>query len=202
MTEQEQKAVEEYAKKASQIDTLIISNSLNESVKAYNEGVHNGILMGAQFLDTLRKVSDHETKVGKAGKELVEKIELILNENRETDRFNRAALDWRNFHSVATEIAALIQPDNELLEALKHAKSLISLSSISDDAIINRAISNYEKTDQMTYSDYVRKDLALEFAARFYQLMTSARVDEYIGARKDVCVNDLFEEFIKTKEDE
>ena len=49
---------------------------------------------------------------------------------------------------------------------------------------------------------YVRKDLALEFATRFYQLMTSARVDEYIGARKNVCVNDLFEEFLKTKEDE
>lgn len=51
-------------------------------------------------------------------------------------------------------------------------------------------------------NEYVRKDLALEFATRFYQLMISARVDEYIGARKAVCVNDLFEEFLKTKEDE
>ena len=49
---------------------------------------------------------------------------------------------------------------------------------------------------------YVRKDLALEFATRFYQIMVSARVDEYVGARKDVCVNDLFEEFIKSKSDE
>lgn len=50
--------------------------------------------------------------------------------------------------------------------------------------------------------EYVRIDLVFEFAARFYQLMTSARVDEYIGARKDVCVNDLFEDFLKSKEDE
>ena len=49
---------------------------------------------------------------------------------------------------------------------------------------------------------YVRKDLALEFAIRFYQIMIGARVDEYVGARKDVCVNDLFEEFIKSKSDE
>jgi hypothetical protein len=49
---------------------------------------------------------------------------------------------------------------------------------------------------------YVRTDLALEFATRFYQIMVSARVDEYVGARKDVCVNDLFEEFIKSKSDE
>lgn len=170
MTEQEQKVVEKYAKKAS-IDTLIISNCRNESMKAYSEGVHNGILMGAQFLDELRKPSEPETHIGEAGEELVEKIELILNENRKTDRFNRAALDWRNFHSVATEIAALMQNSENHEESRK----------------INK---------------YVRKDLALEFAARFYQLMTSARVDEYIGARKDVCVNDLFEEFIKTKEDE
>ncbi len=49
---------------------------------------------------------------------------------------------------------------------------------------------------------YVRKDLAIEFATRFYQIMVSARVDEYVGARKDVCVNDLFEEFLKSKSDE
>lgn len=51
-------------------------------------------------------------------------------------------------------------------------------------------------------SEYVRKDLALEFAIRFYQIMVSARVDEYVGARKDVCVNDLFEDFLKSKSDE
>ncbi len=50
--------------------------------------------------------------------------------------------------------------------------------------------------------EYVRTDLAIEFAARFHQIMVSARVDEYVGARKDVCVNDLFEEFIKSKADE
>ena len=72
MTEQEQKAVGEYAKKASQIDTLIISNSLNESIKAYNEGVHNGILMGAQFLDNLRKPSEPD-------KELLDAFEKIAN---------------------------------------------------------------------------------------------------------------------------
>lgn len=70
MTEQEQKAVEEYAMKASQIDTLIISDSLNESIKAYNDGVHNGILMGAQFLDTLRKASEPD-------KELLEALKKI-----------------------------------------------------------------------------------------------------------------------------
>lgn len=59
---------------------------------------------------------------------------------------------------------------------------------------------NHEESRKI--NEYVRKDLALEFATRFYQIMTSARVDEYIGARKDVCVNDLFEEFLKTKEDE
>jgi hypothetical protein len=48
--------------------------------------------------------------------------------------------------------------------------------------------------------EYIRIDLALEFATRFYQLMTYARVDEYIGKRKNVCVNDLFEEYLK-KED-
>lgn len=51
-------------------------------------------------------------------------------------------------------------------------------------------------------NEYVRKDLAIEFATRFYQIMVSARVDEYVGARKDVCVNDLFEDFIKSKADE
>ena len=51
-------------------------------------------------------------------------------------------------------------------------------------------------------NEYVRKDLALEFAIRFYQIMVSARVDEYVGARKNVCVNDLFEEFLKSKADE
>ena len=55
-------------------------------------------------------------------------------------------------------------------------------------------------------NEYVRKDLALEFALefaiRFYNLMVSARVDEYVGARKDVCVNDLFEDFLKSKSDE
>ena len=117
MTEQEQKQVNDYAVNASQMDTMIISNSLNESVSAYNQGVYNGIKMGAQFLDSLRKPSEpHEIIVG----------------NRQ----------------------------------------------------------------------YVRRDLALEFSMRFYQIMVSARVDEYVGARKDVCVNDLFEEFIKSKSDE
>ena len=51
-------------------------------------------------------------------------------------------------------------------------------------------------------NEYVRKDLALEFATRFYQILVSARVDEYVGARKDVCVNDLFEDFLKSKADE
>lgn len=117
MTEQEQKQVNDYAVNASQMDTMIISNSLNESVSAYNQGVYNGIKMGAQFLDSLRKSSEPH--------------EIIVGERQ-----------------------------------------------------------------------YVRKDLALEFAIRFYQIMVSARVDEYVGARKDVCVNDLFEEFIKSKSDE
>lgn len=152
MTQQETKAVEEFAKASTETKQLIISNSLSAEIKAYNDGKYLGIKLGAEFLDDLRKPSEPETNVGEAGEELVEKIELILNENRETDKFNRTALDWRNFHSVATEIAALMQPDKELLEALKKiCRVASSYIKYYDDELDNAiceamlAVYNYEK---------------------------------------------------------
>lgn len=148
MTEQEQKAVEEYAKKASQIDTLIISNSLNESIKAYNEGVHNGILMGAQFLDNYKK--------RKQMKNHPKRIYLQIGNDcpSDADFSGLSGVSWCNEKIHSNDI------------------------------------------------EYIRIDLVVKFALQFMEQSIRARVDEYIGARKNVCVNDLFEEFLKTKEDE
>lgn len=98
------------------------------------------------YIDSLdAKPSEPETNVGESVEELVKRILNIMDNNAKEDDSEAEYLLGGQFEEVAREIAALMQPDKELLEALKHAKSLITLSSISDDAIINHAISNYEK---------------------------------------------------------
>jgi hypothetical protein len=53
MNEELKQAVESYAKSVSRTTEAILPNRLRESIDAYNDGVHNGVLMGAQFLFSL-----------------------------------------------------------------------------------------------------------------------------------------------------
>lgn len=162
MTEQEQKAVEKYAKKAS-IDTLIISNCRNESMKAYCEGVHNGILMGAQFLDELRKPSEPETNVGDdfTNDKIIfgtlpdgTNVITVIGKNIRNESYIRQQVGVHSsvFDVLKKKIESKpSEPDKELLEALKEyvwmQEGCISkVSTTPQQRLENakRAISKYE----------------------------------------------------------
>lgn len=227
MTEQEQKAVEELVKVKSveseliALQAFIITNLPSDVAEDYafpdstsRKTIRNVMRIINESNERFMKRVRHSVAIREANNKITELMQpdtwppQPIGTTYATNRIDGKPLG--------------LQPDKELLEVLRETdKDLCVLESTMLQieqrdhlaegmaelvkkwrARNKQAISNYEKTDQMTYSDYVRKDLALEFATRFYQLMTSARVDEYIGARKNVCVNDLFEEFLKTKEDE
>lgn len=132
-------------------------------------------------------------------KKTIRNVMRIIHESNE--RFMNRVRRSIAIMEANKKIAAPMQTDNGLIDELKKIKSLCDGNKDSENSIwyiCNRLISKHEPK----VNEYVRKDLAIEFATRFYQIMVSARVDEYVGARKDVCVNDLFEEFLKSKSDE
>jgi hypothetical protein len=131
MTQQETKAVEEFAAKISQEPTMSIQcNQMQIEHRGFLHGLYNGVIHGAQFLDELRKPSKPKTNVGEAGEELVKRILNIMDNNAKDDDSEAEYLLGGQFEEVATEIAALVQPDKELLEALKETdKDLCVLES-------------------------------------------------------------------------
>jgi hypothetical protein len=112
MTQQETKAVK---------DAAVNQNTYVESE------IVDAFIAGAQFLDELRNQSEPETNVGEAGEELAKRICEVLDVWERTDI---DGIHSNEFNQVATEIAALMQPDKELLEALKETdKDLCVLES-------------------------------------------------------------------------
>ena len=105
MTQEEKRAIEEFAKASTEIKQLIISNSLSAEIMAYNDGKYFGIKLGAEFLDELRNAEQ-------PSEDLVQQIVSILDDN---------ALGSGDFSfTVAQEIAKLFtQREAELLDALK-----------------------------------------------------------------------------------
>lgn len=122
MTQQETKAVEGAANEQAPTDGYVCFNYSDADI--WKEG----FIKGAQFLDELRKPSEPErgitiTSVGEAGEELVEKIEEILQKSD-------GNLHWLTYNKVATEIAALMQPDKELLDMLKEITNAVMKFSL------------------------------------------------------------------------
>jgi hypothetical protein len=112
MTQQETKAVK---------DAAVNQNTYVESE------IVDAFIAGAQFLDELRNQSEPEANVGEAGEELAKRICEVLDVWERTDI---DGIHSNEFNQVATEIAALMQPDKELLEALKETdKDLCVLES-------------------------------------------------------------------------
>lgn len=143
MTTEEQKAVEEAAKKYSASKT---------DGKHYRD-LQCGFIAGAEFaLSSLRKPSEPKTKVGEQSEELVEKITKILFEHSVESPANHgyARIYQECFRDAATEIAKLLQPDvnAELMGALKKIKTMCDGNITNENNIwhtCNKAISNYEK---------------------------------------------------------
>jgi hypothetical protein len=174
-TQEKQAVEDFAAKISQEPTMSIQCNQMQIEHRGFLHGLYNGVIHGAQFLDELRKPSEPETNVGEAGEELctilpnpsriknddaklIDKIGFIIVTTLDKFRHKRAYGNSHITGLMMDEIAALMQncenqeesrnisqTDKELLDALKHAKSLITLSSMSDDTIINHAISNYEK---------------------------------------------------------
>ena len=115
MTQQETKAVEDAVKKLNWLEA-------------------NAFIKGAQFLDELRKPIEPETNVGEAVEELVSEIKAAIIERSFFNACNVSRIEdceykhieknmWflpeEYFESASNAIAALMQPDKELLEVLK-----------------------------------------------------------------------------------
>ena len=102
------------------------------------------------YIDSLcEKPSEPETNIGESGKELVKRICEVLDVWERTDI---DGIHSNEFNQVATEIAALMQPDKELLEALKKiCRVAPSYIKNPDDELDNAiceamlAVYNYEE---------------------------------------------------------
>ena len=133
-----------------------------------------GFIQGAEFLSNLRKPSEPAANVGESGEELVEQIAALIEADLiqsyapnfyEEDDSRLSLLDLfshtdsidsgrENIHTLVDgmdcieEIAALMQPGKELIEALKKIKTMCDGNITNENNIwhtCNDAISNYEK---------------------------------------------------------
>ena len=87
--EKERKAIEDFAIASTKTEHAILSNSLNESVQAYNDGKYIGIKLGAEFaLSELRKT--HET-MKQTDEEIAKEYAdgLVLNITGKCDKYAR-----------------------------------------------------------------------------------------------------------------
>lgn len=67
---------------------------------------------------------------------------------------------------------------------------------------------DFKECDEVTWNkddttgngiEYVRSDIAKEFALQFSKQAIDAKVDIYVGSRKDFSINELFTEFINSR---
>jgi len=77
-----------------------------------------------------------------------------------------------------------------------HSKSPKLYSNIDNP---NRPWAAYEHPLTDKYEEYIRSDIAKEFALQFSKQVIDAKVDLYVGDRKDLSIDELFTEFINSK---